>query len=482
MDTHSSPNSASELCALGVEELASLYRSRSISPVDVTRAVLDRTERLNPELNAYLAILSDQALSAARAAETQLAAGVDLGPLHGIPFSVKDIIHVAGTRTTAGSKVLLDAPIETRDAPVVSRLRSAGAVLIGKTNLHEFAFGAPDPSGPFGLVQNPRAIGHQPGSSSSGSAAAVAAGLGVFSIGTDTGGSIRHPASICGVVGLKPTQGLVPLRGIIPLSANLDSAGPIGRSVADVAAALSAVAGHDPDDRFSVSVPAVDYLAATRRNVRGLRLGLPSNVLYRFGLPAALELVDLARETLVQLGLVPIPLELPRAAEIDELYNVIVAVDLWVYHEHHQDKQALYGSDFTKRAELGRQIPAVQYAKALEAAAEIGRLWMDMFEQVDLVLMPANVIGAPLHGVGTVEIGGQQHPVRMGTSPFNRAANVTGLPALTVPAGQLSDGLPIGVQLLGPRFGEARLLAVGRALERALGDPVRAWGIEPQRP
>ncbi len=206
-----------ELCSLGVAELGARYRGGSLSPVELTRAVLDRIERLNPDLNAFLVVTRDAAMAAAGAAEAQLRAGIDLGPLHGVPFSVKDIIDVVGLRTTAGSKVLLDGPVQEEDAPVVRRLRSAGAILIGKTNLHEFAYGAPDPEGPFGSVQNPRAIGRQSGSSSSGSAAAVAAGMGVFSVGTDTGGSVRHPASVCGVVGLKPTYGLVSLRGVVPL-------------------------------------------------------------------------------------------------------------------------------------------------------------------------------------------------------------------------------------------------------------------------
>ena len=247
------PNS--ELCAMGVCDLARLYRERQLSPAEVVRATIDRIERLNPELNAYIAVLSDSAMAAARAAEAQLAAGIDLGPLHGVPVSVKDIIGVKGTRTTAASRVLIDAPLDAEDATVVRRLRAAGAIVVGKVNLHEFAFGDPDPDGPFGNVQNPRKVGHQSGGSSSGSGAATAGGLGVVSLGTDTGGSIRHPASACGVVGLKPTYGLVPVHGVVPLSAHLDHVGPLGRSVADVAAGLAAIAGPDPQDPYSVEAP-----------------------------------------------------------------------------------------------------------------------------------------------------------------------------------------------------------------------------------
>jgi len=278
-------------CALGVEDLARLYRHRALSPVDVVRATLARIERLTPALNAFITVLSESALAAARAAEAQMTGGIFLGPLHGVPVSVKDIIRVHGVRTTAASRVLHDAAPDDEDATVVRRLRTAGAIVLGKVNLHEFALGDPDPDGPFGIVQNPRRVGYQAGSSSSGSGAATAAGLGVISLGTDTGGSIRHPAAVCGVVGLKPTYGLVPVRGVIPLSVHLDHVGPLGRSVADVAAALSAIAGGDAEDPFSIGAPGEDYLAAMRREVRGLRLGVPENPLFAFGLPVALDLI-----------------------------------------------------------------------------------------------------------------------------------------------------------------------------------------------
>jgi aspartyl-tRNA(Asn)/glutamyl-tRNA(Gln) amidotransferase subunit A len=395
-------------------------------------------------------------------------------------LSVKDIMSVAGTRTTAASRLRLDAPLDREDAVVVQRLRRAGAVLLGKVNLHEFAMGDPDPDSPFGNVQNPRKVGYYSGSSSSGSGAAVTAGLGVLSFGTDTGGSIRHPASICGVVGLKPTNGLVPNRGVIPVSPQMDCVGPLGRSVADVAAGLAAVAGYDPADPYCDSTPPSDYLAAVGRDVRGLRLGLPTNAIYRFGQPEVLSILEGGRQSLIDLGLTPILLELPRAEETNAVCDLILEVDLWLYHERLQDRAELYGRDFTVRAQRGRQTTAIQYARAKAAQTEIRRLWLDVFERIDVLALPANAAAAPRHGESTIEIDGARYPLRMVTSRFNRVANLVGLAAMAVPIGATADRLPVGIQLVAPPFAEARLIAVGHALEQALGNLPAVWGIDPQ--
>jgi aspartyl-tRNA(Asn)/glutamyl-tRNA(Gln) amidotransferase subunit A len=474
------PNS--DLCALGVAELARLYRRRELSPVEVTRATLDRIARLNPELNAYITVMSESAMAAARAAEGQIGSGIDLGPLHGVPVSVKDIIRVKGTRTTAASRVLLDAPLDDEDATVVRRLRAGGAVVLGKVNLHEFAFGDPDPDGPFGNVQNPRRIGHQPGGSSSGSGAATAAGLGVISLGSDTGGSIRHPAAVCGVVGLKPTYGFVPVRGVIPLSVHLDHVGPFGRSVADVAAGLAAIAGWDPDDPFSLQVPPVDHLTALALDVRGLRVGVPTNSLFKFGLPVALGRIARAYQALDDCGLVSIPLELPRVPEATEIARtVLIPIELWSYHERYRDREALYGRNFLERALPGRDASALQYLRAKDAQAEIRREWRALFERVDVIALPANVAGALPHGQNTIEVDGVSHPLRSVTSAYNPISNLTGFPAMVVPVGETPEGLPIALQLVAAPFSETRLLAVGQALEQAMGNLASKWGIEPRR-
>lgn len=479
MDTATKPED--ELCQLGVRELGHLYRTRKLSPVEVTQATLNRITRLNPTLQAYISVLDESALAAARAAEQQLMHGTHLGALQGVPVAVKDNIRVQGTRTTAASRVLLDAPLDHYDAPVVRRMRRAGAILLGKLNLSEFARGDPDPGGPFQNVQNPRKVGYQSGSSSSGSAAAVAAGLAVASLGTDTGGSIRHPASVCGVVGLKPTYGLISLEGVIPMSATFDNVGPLGRSVADVAACLTAVAGHEISDPTSLLAPIPNYLTALGREVRGLRLGLPTNDDYRFGRPEAHSVLEHGRKVLLQLGLQPMDIELsPSVEEAIDLSKVIIDVDLWVYIEQFLDREALFGRDFIERSRLAKNIPATAYARAVQQRADIRRRWLTYFEQVDLILLPANVAGAPLHGESTIEVNDQAHPVQMVCSRYNRISNITGFPAIVIPVGATAEGLPIGLQLVGSPLSETRLLAVAQALERQLGNVVAQWGIEPR--
>jgi aspartyl-tRNA(Asn)/glutamyl-tRNA(Gln) amidotransferase subunit A len=471
----------SALCALGAMDLARMYRSGEVSPVEVTNATLDRIERLNPELNAYLTVLSESALAAARAAEAQFRAGVDLGTMQGIPVSVKDIIRVAGTHTSAASMVLDDAPTDGEDATVVKRLRAAGAIVLGKVNLHEFAFGDPNPKARFGLVQNPRKIGYQCGGSSSGSGCATAAGLGVVSLGSDTGGSVRHPAAVCGVTGLKPTYGLVSVGGVIPLSADLDHVGPFGRSVADVAAGLTAIAGWDPDDRYSKRVHGENYLSALELDVRGLRLGLPTNPVFRFGFPEALGLIDHARDTLLENGLQPVEFALERVTEVTEIVRtVLIPAELWPYHRQFRDREALYGQHFLERALPGLEIRVPEYLNAKEMQASVTQEWRKLFDRMDVVMLPANVGGTLPHGKNTVEIHGESYPLRTVTSPFNPLSNVTGFPSLVVPVGATSEGLPIAIQLVGPPFGEKRLLAIGHLLEQALGNLTAGWGIEPK--
>lgn len=462
-------------------ELGRLYRTGDLSPVEATRAVLDRIERVDPDLNSYIEVYADRALASARTAEIQLRAGIDLGPLHGVPVSLKDLIRVKGFRTTAASRALMDAPTDLDDAGVTERLNAGGAVILGKMNLREFALGAPDADSPFGEVQNPRRIGYHPGGSSSGSGAAVAAGLGPISLGTDTGGSVRYPANLCGLVGLKPSSGLVSIRGVIPSSEQLDVVGPLARSVADAAATLDAISGYDPADPWSLPVPRDRYLAALGRDIRGLRVGVPTNDFYALGEREALALHAGARDRLRDLGLSLVPLPLPRPEEVAAVWDRIMSVDMAVTHAGYGFDDALYGRNLLERLEVGRKTRAVDYAKALAEKARFRREWLALFELVDLIALPGNSAAAAPHRVETLEIDGRTYPARALFAPSNRIANLTGFPALVLPAGETSERLPIGFQLLGSPFSEARLLAVGHALEAALGNLIVQWGIAPRR-
>lgn len=472
-----------DVCGLGAAELGRLYRNRDLSPVEVVRCTCDRIERLAPALNAYITVLRESAIAAAKAMEMQFAAGIDLGPLHGVPVSVKDVIAMRHTRTTAASRVLESAPVDTQDAQVVRRLRAGGAVIVGKTNLSEFCVAGNDPDGPFGTVQNPRRIGYQTGGSSSGAAAAVAAGLAVLSLGTDCGGSIRLPASFCGVAGLKPTYDLLSMDGVLTSSRTLDHVGPLARSVADIAAGLAVLVGSDAVDGPEVTVSAsshVGYLDALASRVDGLRFGVPSHPYYAFGDAANQERVARARDVLAGLGLRPVPLEIPHAEEATEATEAILSGDHYAYHEARIQAGAPYGKDFFEQVKRWRRVTVAEYARARDLQVIIRREWLALFDRVDVVVFPANAAVAPPEGMDMIEIGGRRESVRQANGRFNRVSDLTGFPALTVPIGESVEGLPVGIQLIGPPRGESRLLAVGYALEQACGNLPASWGIEPR--
>ena len=472
---------ADDLCNLGIFELAWLYRGKKVSPVEVVKAHLRRCDRLNPVLNAFLVVLRDSALEAAQAAEALFRAGVDLGPLQGVPVSVKDIIRVRGTRTTAASKVLLEEELDQSDAGVVRRLRGAGAILIGKTNLHEFATGDPDPAGPFGLVQNPRLVGCHPGSSSSGAGAAAAAGLGIIAIGTDTGGSVRIPAYLCGVAGLKPTTGRIDLEGIIPLSWTLDTVGPLARRVRDVGAAWSACAGR-PIGRLHPAAPAAREIPENLdREVRGWRLGIPTGGYFRLLQPAVSGAFEGTLRTLEDLGCQLMDFDPPGVEGMADLTMTITQAEGSAYHERYRQRDHLYHAGFRDRVFPGREMKAMAYLAARRRQLELRQEWDKATCGYDALLMPSGPAVAPPHGTDQLEIQGQSFPFRSLLSRFARPASLLGWPALTLPNGMSKEGLPIGVQLVGPPDSEERLLILGHRLEEALGW-VTKLQIEPRFP
>ena len=472
---------ADDLCKLGVFELARLYREKQISPMEVVEAHLQRCDSLNPVLNAFLVVLRDSAMEAARASESLFRAGVDLGLLQGVPVSVKDIIRVRGTRTTAASKVLLEEDLDQSDAVVVRHLRAAGAILFGKTNLHEFATGDPDPAGPFGLVQNPRLIGYHPGSSSSGAGAAAAAGLGIIAIGTDTGGSVRIPAYLCGVSGLKPTTGRIDLEGIIPLSWTLDTVGPLARRVRDVGAAWAACAGRKSGSLKPMDSASAKFQENLDRPVRGWRLGIPASGFFRPLQPAVSEAFEGTLKVLKDLGCQLRDFDPPGIGEMPDLTMVITQAEGSAYHERYRHRDHLYHTAFRDRVFPGREIKAMDYLAARRRQLELQEEWEKAAFGLDALVMPSGPAVAPPHGADKLEIQGQSFPIRALLSRFTRPASLLGWPALSLPNGMSKEGLPTGVQLVGPPDSEERLLILGHRLEEALGW-VKKFPIEPRFP
>lgn len=448
------------LWRLSLEEAAAYVQAREVSPVDLTRSCLDRISAVEPSLNAFVAVTGESALARAHLAEREIASGSYRGPLHGIPVSLKDIFDVAGVPTTAGGSF----PVEpaAADSAVAERLASSGAVLIGKTLLHEFAFGVTSVNPHFGAVRNPWAADRIAGGSSGGSAAAVAAGCGFGSIGSDTGGSIRIPAALCGVVGLKPTRGRVSLRGAVPLSWTLDHAGPIARTVRDAALLYGAIAGYDARDPSSRDAPFEDSLAEIESGVAGLRIGVWEHAMAQAD-PAIADLVRAAIESLEHAGARVSEATLPRADELLATQLTIIGTDAYAFHRERFDQEPeRYGEDVRTRIARGRATTGTDYAAARRVRSEIRAAFDAVLGSYDAIALPSTVVAAPLReGADAVATAARLTAL---TSPFN----LTALPAISIPCGSIG-GLPVGLQLVGARWHEGRLLRVARAYETVRG-------------
>src|SRR4051812_16963124 len=438
--------------------------ARELSPVELTTALLQRIGRLDPKLHAFIRLDADAALAAARAAESEIASGRPRGPLHGVPDGIKDIIDVAGLPTTCHSKILIDN-IAAADAVCVSRLRGAGAIILGKLSTHEFAIGGPSFDLPWPPARNPWNTAHHPGGSSSGSGAGIAAGLFPLALGSDTGGSVRNPASACGIVGLKPTYGLVSRRGVFPLSFTLDHVGPLTRTVADNALMLNAIAGHDPLDPGSAAAPAGHYSAALEGGVRGLRIGFIRHF-HEADLPADPEVtaaLDNVARTMQSLGAEVRDTRLPMLGEFGAVNRVILQSEAWAIHapwlrERPQD----YGKLARRRLLPGAFYGAGDYVQAQRRRLEMIATVEAALRKAD-VLLCASAMDPPSRLDNPVET--ERTYPRQARTPFN----VTGHPALAMMAGLSRSGLPLSVQFVGPYFGEAKLYQAARAWERAAG-------------
>jgi len=454
----------SSLTFATIEELAPLLAKKKISPVELAQWCLARIEKLNPQLNAFLTVTAEEALAEARLAERELARGRRRGPLHGIPIALKDNIWTRGIRTTAGSAILREF-VPGEDATVVRRLQRAGAVLLGKTNLHEFAYGATNENPHFGSTHNPWASERMTGGSSGGSAAAVCAGLCVAALGSDTGGSIRIPAAFCGIVGLKPTFGRVSVYGVVPLAASFDHVGPLTRSAADAALLLGVVSGRDPLDPTSVSRPAENFFAGAKSRRGKLRLGWPKEQMWERIHPDVQRLVEAAAKSLVRGGGAIEEISLPTLPAAVDAANAMSIAEARAFHEeagYFPARAAEYGEDVRKRLELADGVRAADYLKGRETIRRATGEFASALERVDAIVAPTVPVVAPVIGSQSVRVGGAEEPMRSVLLRLTRPGNLTGLPAVSVPCGFTSEGLPAGMQLIGRAFGEGALLGIAR--------------------
>ena len=461
------------VAAASIEELSALLAKRKLSPVELTELFLRRIDQRNPSLNALLTVTADHALAAARRAEKQLvgrrsARREDL-PLLGIPITLKDNIWTRGIRSTAGSKILSDF-VPAEDSTVARKLSRAGAILLGKTNLNEFAYGITGGNVHYGAVHNPWALDRIPGGSSAGSAVAVAAGLCAASIGTDTGGSIRVPSAFCGTVGLKPTFGRVSVFGTMPLSPSLDHVGPIARSVPDAAILLGILAGRDPRDPTTSPKPVEDYRGAVRKPLRKFRLGRPREHYWERLDPEVRRATEAAVRAMEKGGAVVREVSLPHLKEsLDAATEISLAEALHVHEAagFFPSRATDYSDEVRQRIEAGAAVPAHRYLGGFDVRKELLAEIATAFRDVDAIVAPTVPVPAPPIGAESVQIDGQQVGVRPAIVGHSRPANFTGLPAISIPCGLTHEGLPVGLQLIGRAFDEATLLRIARSYESA---------------
>lgn len=444
-----------------ISELAASLRRRKISPVDITRDCLNSIAQLNPSLNAFITVMADSVLEEARTAEAEIARGEWRGPLHGIPIALKDLIDTAGVRTTAASALYKDR-VPSHDAEVVRRLRTAGAVIIGKNNLHECAYGGSSLVSYCGDVHNPRDPERIAGGSSGGSAAAVVAGMACAAIGTDTAGSVREPAALCGCVGLKPTYGRVSIRGVIPLSTSLDHIGPISRSVTDAAIVLQAIAGYDPQDITSCNVPVADYAGALGEGAKQLRVGLPRQYFFDDLNPEVAGSIENALKTIQSLvgGIRDVRLDVPTD-------RTLQAAEAYAFHAEDVTQHSdLLFPETVRRIRNGEGITAAEYIARRRELDEARRNIAHIFAEIDLLVTPTTPVTAPT--IAELRADPEAlRPAELKLLHNTRPFNVWGLPAISVPCGSTKNRLPIGLQIAGPHWREDLVLRLAYGYEQA---------------
>ena len=453
------------LADLTLLEAAALVARGAVSPVELVDACLDRIAALDERLQSFVVVLDASAREDARRAEREILTGSYRGPLHGIPVAIKDLADVAGVPTRAGSALLAGAKPAVSDAEVVVRLRAAGAIVLGKTTTHEFAFSVFTPP-----TRNPWDLNRVPGGSSGGSGVAVAAGMAYAALGSDTGGSIRIPAACCGVVGLKPTYGRISKAGVVPLSWSLDHVGPITRGVGDAAVFLNTVAGQDPNDPTTADIPVADYTADLDRGMAGMTIGIPDRYFGSRIVPVVTGTIEAAQERFLQAGATFRVVSIPALDRVLDVHYLTILAEAATYHRaRHADRFADYGEDVQRFLATGAGISAIDYIEAQRARRGVLANMLAAFMEVDLLLTPTLPIEAPVIGQETTSWDDGDEDTLTTLIRFTSPFNQTGLPAITVPCGLGSSGLPIGIQLVGPPFAEARVLRAAAEAERIVG-------------
>ncbi len=458
---------SNEILDLDVAALSEHMRAKKISPVDVAKAYLERIARVDEKIRAYITVTADDALAAAKKAESEIASGNWRGPFHGVPIGLKDLLYTNGVRTTGGSKILADFRPDF-DATLWARLKAQGAVMLGKLNLHEFAYGVTSSNPHWGVCRNPYALDRIPGGSSGGSAAAIVARTAAATIGTDTGGSIRIPASLCGCVGLKPTWSRVSRYGVIPLAYTMDHVGPITRTVRDAALMLNVIAGHDPNDSTSSREPVPDYTATLNVGVKGTRIGVIRELMDGLSDDVA-KSFKAAMTQLADLGATIDEVSIPTLPSANVINSIATFSEALEYHEEwFRTRADDYGTDVRRLLEGGMAITGVAYVRAQRARAKVLADALAAMEKHDVLASPGSAISAPK--IGESRLVGDSEPrvdvvdkILRFTAPFD----CTGQPSLAIPTGLGSDGLPLSMQIIGRPFDEPSVLRVSSAYEAA---------------
>jgi aspartyl-tRNA(Asn)/glutamyl-tRNA(Gln) amidotransferase subunit A len=466
-----------DVSSLTIKHLSKLIASREISCLEVLDATRERIQKLNPKLNAFITILDDSARREAKHADSLIKQGKYLGPLHGIPISFKDLIYVNGVKSTSGSKILADF-VPDYDSTVTRKLRKAGAITVGTNNTHEFACGITNINPHYGSSKNPWDPARMSGGSSGGSAVAVSSGMSLASIGTDTSGSIRVPASLCGIFGLKPTYGRVSKHGVMPLAPSIDHIGPLARSAWDIAAVLQGIAGYDKMDPSSARVAVPDYLkelasSETRNNNDDInekfKIGIPKQFFFDMIEPKVMEIFRAFVDKLNGCGITTVSnVDVDGTDKIFETWRAIRLGESAATHDEWMvSRPQDYGEDVLRMLQKGQEITAVHYINALQKwRREIKNAFLKAMSGYDALLVPTTIIPAPFLDQKEVNIEGKTIEVYLSLNRLTTVFDVTGLPALNIPAGLVDSKLPVGVQLVGRPFDESRILKIAYTYEQ----------------